>query len=373
MRLIPLQATLAIGVVTMAVPAQGRVLVVDAAGGPGAQYTSLQTAVRAAAPGDTLLVRNGSYGGFTIGKALTLIADTDADVTITGTALVQNTRAGETVLVRGLDLAPGSGGLTIDGCAGPVWVEDCRSARFGAGFDGLSVTDCASVTIVGSTFESAGSGGSGALVTRSRAFFSDSTLIGGSAAFEILAGPGLRVVGTRRTTAAAFVTDSIAVGGPELYGGRTFAVGGDGYHDIRLLDTALVGYPFYSSSTGEVRVLPGAGRTVTAPSPVREGDLVTLAVLAQPGDVATVLLAAEPLAQQLPFEAWRGVLLVGPPWIATPAVTVPASGRLGVPLPVPPLPSGVDALRLHGQVVGASGAGLWLGAATSVVALDARF
>jgi pectin methylesterase-like acyl-CoA thioesterase len=48
--------------------------VVDASG--GGDFTTLQAAVNAAADGDTLLVRSGSYDGFLLtGKGLSIVAE----------------------------------------------------------------------------------------------------------------------------------------------------------------------------------------------------------------------------------------------------------------------------------------------------------
>lgn len=48
-------------------------LIVDAANGPGAHYTDLPPAVAAAAPGDLILVRAGSYSSFALTKSLNIV------------------------------------------------------------------------------------------------------------------------------------------------------------------------------------------------------------------------------------------------------------------------------------------------------------
>jgi hypothetical protein len=54
--------------------AQGQAFIVDAAGGPGANFTDLQAAVSAVPSGSTLVVRQGTYGEVTIqAKTLTVI------------------------------------------------------------------------------------------------------------------------------------------------------------------------------------------------------------------------------------------------------------------------------------------------------------
>ena len=52
------------------------VLVVDAAGGPGSQFTDIQPAIGAATDGTRILVRPGTYRGFTIvGKSLSVFGE----------------------------------------------------------------------------------------------------------------------------------------------------------------------------------------------------------------------------------------------------------------------------------------------------------
>jgi hypothetical protein len=57
-------------------PAQGGMTwIVDQANGAGAHFTDIPPAVAAAADGDTILIRSGSYSGFATGKALTVLGE----------------------------------------------------------------------------------------------------------------------------------------------------------------------------------------------------------------------------------------------------------------------------------------------------------
>src|SRR5262245_45172512 len=90
------------------IAAQGQVLVVDAAGGPGSDFTDVPSAVSAAVDGDVLLVRSGSYLVDELaialdGKGLTLVADSGASVAV-GSLDVQDLPAGHFTLLQGLDL-----------------------------------------------------------------------------------------------------------------------------------------------------------------------------------------------------------------------------------------------------------------------------
>ncbi|MBI5364547.1 MAG: hypothetical protein HZA53_15325 [Planctomycetes bacterium] len=72
--------------------------IVDAAGGPGANYTDLPPAIAAAAPADVLIVRPGSYSSFVLDKGLTLVADPGANVL--GGITVQNVTTFRALLVN---------------------------------------------------------------------------------------------------------------------------------------------------------------------------------------------------------------------------------------------------------------------------------
>lgn len=122
-------------------------LVVDQQGGPGADFTALEVAIDAAADGDILLVRSGSYsvppqpfsgpGPFEIdGKGLTLVEAPGGTVTVNG-LVVRNLLADQSVVVRGIDLELGAV-LSGDDCEGPIWVEDLH-ADLASGSDQVGV------------------------------------------------------------------------------------------------------------------------------------------------------------------------------------------------------------------------------------------
>jgi hypothetical protein len=132
------------------------VLIVDASG--GGQYVQISSAVAAAANGDTLLVKNGTYAAFTIdGKSLSVAADTGAIVVISGSMGVKNLALAQTVVLSGLTSAhsgtsstssdPTFGsGLFVTACQGAVRAQACQ-------FEGLFGTNssCFSNTRVGRT------------------------------------------------------------------------------------------------------------------------------------------------------------------------------------------------------------------------------
>ncbi|MEM7199402.1 MAG: hypothetical protein AAF628_04000 [Planctomycetota bacterium] len=144
----PLAVTLACTFFATSLAAQST-WVVDAAGGPGAHFTTLQSAVDFAVGGDTLLVRQGDYQEFTAwGKGLTILGDPGARV-VDVTSGIVNVPATERFVLRGLDFVctgfcQGSS-LNIGFNAGPIHLEDVAFAnRLEAG---ISVNTCAQLTM----------------------------------------------------------------------------------------------------------------------------------------------------------------------------------------------------------------------------------
>src|SRR5437867_7856524 len=80
----------------------GNVLVVDASG--GGAFTQIQPAVDAAADGDTILVKSGTYGSFVVGdKGLAIVGDAGASVQVAGAIRARNLAAGRTLVLENLD------------------------------------------------------------------------------------------------------------------------------------------------------------------------------------------------------------------------------------------------------------------------------
>src|SRR6187402_1540088 len=85
----------------LASAARADVFVVDASG--GGDFTTLQAAVNAAADGDTLLVRTGSYAGFLLtGKGLSIVAERGAEPKVSADVRLLSITAGHTVVLSGL-------------------------------------------------------------------------------------------------------------------------------------------------------------------------------------------------------------------------------------------------------------------------------
>lgn len=114
-----------------------RTWIVDAANGAGTDFTDLPAAEAAAVPGDTLLVRSGTYSPFTTSKGLTVIGVRGQTVIRWTNAFeilrVANLPSGQTFAAYGLVLENQGlniGALSLSGNAGHVHIEglECRGA-----------------------------------------------------------------------------------------------------------------------------------------------------------------------------------------------------------------------------------------------------
>jgi hypothetical protein len=108
--------------------------IVDAAAGPGSHFTDLPPAIAAAASGDTILVRAGSYSAFTIAAKELAIRGAGAGVTIVNgpSHLVASTPAGGVNLFAGLSIR---GDVTVSQQA-RVELLDCLILGRGGTFSG---------------------------------------------------------------------------------------------------------------------------------------------------------------------------------------------------------------------------------------------
>lgn len=127
--------------------------VVDAANGPGANFIDLPTAVAAVPDGAVLLVRAGSYQGFTMsGKGITILGGVGVDVA--SPIAIDHVAASQSVTLRQLNwtMPPVSGIYLLDlaQCAGPVSIEGItQPAGWYSGFGGSGVraNSCDALTL----------------------------------------------------------------------------------------------------------------------------------------------------------------------------------------------------------------------------------
>lgn len=120
-------APLLLAIATPVAAAQSAVRVVDDSGGPGIQYTTIQAAIEAAADGDVILVKPGTYSDASINDtSVTIVADSGGPVRVVDGIAIRNLSSQRRVVLRGLRAPSGSEeGLQVKNCAGQVWIEDC--------------------------------------------------------------------------------------------------------------------------------------------------------------------------------------------------------------------------------------------------------
>ena len=341
------------------------VLVVAPVPGPGVFSTDVQTAVDAALDGDLVLVKAGTYPGFTITtKSLSVVADTGAAVSIQGPVVVTGLAIPQRAQLSGLSIATPypvtKPGLWIRSNAGGVWVERTTSLggngnpgvridssssvslqrgtftgglaafiAFAKGGDGVRVTgsfvalhDVSARGGTGSTGGGPGSisggGGAGANLLDGSIFASGCTFSGGNGGSNSLPGPGgagLSLAGP------ATALECSELGGAGGQGGLSNGPPGAAVDDPAFLTT-----------------LAGFARHLLAPEPTRALAPATISVKGLPGEQVGVLYATT-------YEP--GFLLAGFDevlFLLTPSVNglvlgvIPISGTLDVPLATPSLP-----------------------------------
>jgi hypothetical protein len=384
-----------LSLLALAPAARAGVIVVDAGG--GGMHTDLQAAVDAAQDGDVLLVKSGLYASFAVNdKALAIVGDAGAQVSVIGAVRVRNLAAGKSFLLANLDasgdpLASGTNryGLFVTDCAGHVRVED--GAFLGAdahdpctlpstpAYDGVFVRSSSDVTLLrcdamgGRTNWFAG--GAGLRGTQSGLALYRTNVEGGdgfSACYDDgpAGAPGIQVSGP-----IFFAWKLSASGGFGGNGGTqvdcTYGGAGGAGVVIEAGTTAalranvqLAGGPGGSShfgSFGCASLPPGANgaplvgsaetfsstatRTLEVPTPVRESTTPSLHFVGKPGDRVGLLVSdASAFAYQ---PARQGVLLVeAASHLAMLIGEVPVSGVIDFPLALGDLGPGVES-RLH--------------------------
>ena len=410
-----------------AAPQASDVLVVDSTG--GGDYTSIQPAVDAAAPGTVILVRPGAYPGFAVaGKALTLIVDGPPGSAQTGAVRIAGTSAVQEVVLSGFDVQgvfPGLNGVgvTVEACLGSVRIESCGITGADnmfkpagchgwlddAGADALLVTNSPNAALVACTLEggrgvvqceelfpteccgfiTAGGDGGDALDDRgSNVAAFDSAFLGGpggTGGWGGQGGSGIRSEGVLVLSGASATGGKGGNGfdyiyGPGGDGGDGLVTTADTTFALDTLFTAgapgpgIVGGPGEAgdASSGAPPVLwTGSARSLTLPAPTPESALMPVGVQGEPGDLVFVFTSFS--QSFLLFEAYQGVALVG----TSKAVflgTGDAAGQLQVSVPLGVLPPGQDALRFAGQLVCLTSAGgVAIGPPRHQVILDASF
>lgn len=407
-------------------PLGAAVLTVHPIAGQG-DFLTVQAAVDASSDGDVILVAAGfTYPAFTIeAKSLTVAADGTGITSIDGRVSVRAIASGQRVVIDRL-VAAGAGttALEITNASGRVRIQRSTFVGasnvactdwdgFGWGRPGAIIENAFDVVLVGSTFRGGdgmggqfgfepescyvgGNGGAGVRAKNAAIIVYESTLVGGmggNATFDGLGGDG---------GSGAFVDGfGIVASGTTFLGGdggigadfipvEGYGNGGDGLVTLanaqaQLLDNALSGGAAGKSAfgvpgePGEPQMLAGptllyAGSShalLTTKVPIREGEAFTLSLTGAPGDVASLVASLAP--GKVPQKSLGGVLTLGLPLLLGPLPlgAIPASGTLEIPVVLPELGPGLEAVPLFLQGLVAESELTRLASPLTLVLLDA--
>jgi hypothetical protein len=363
-----------------ALAAQGHVWHVDDSG--GADFTTVQAAIDAAADGDTIVIEFGDYTFFVVdAKALVITAAAGQKPYFGDTkSTVRNLSADQTVVLRSYTT---NGSLALTDNQGTVWLEDVELGHaappslFVASSVAIEAKNCASVVISRCSAHGAGTGPGGDGNAGLRAVGSTVHAFASVLAGANLSGP-LPLDGAPLGGPGAWLEDSFLYAGAcRIAGGQGSAgdscspggaggiglLAGPGSH-AALLGTLVIGGPGGEASApgcptgpigtpsveagGAIDLLPGDGRKYALTSPADRGSTV-LTYAGEPGDLVFSLVALAPSPAFLP-DLGGTLVLLGPPAIFAHGPADPVTGAIaGLSIPLPDLPPGVQGLTVYAQ------------------------
>ncbi|TAJ24860.1 MAG: hypothetical protein EPO68_00850 [Planctomycetota bacterium] len=389
--------------------------------GPGVDFKSISAAVAAAADGDVLLVKPGTYAEHVAvhGKSIAIASDSGGPVLITGSVKIEALPASASFSMQGMHVigSAGKAALRITDCAGSVLLEGCKvdGGFGGGGWDAPAgaaavITRSDAVTLVGceargghgghlshtsDPFDSGGAGGAGLSIGESKVTLHACVVLGGPGG-GCDPGPcsgGSGAVGCYSSASTVHASASRFFGSPGGSGSGPFGIGSPAVplsvHAASTLElVACLASSDYlpdtwssiksdaSSSVSQFAIAP-VELAVSAPSqvgvkPLREGEAGTLEISGATGALALLLVA--PSFAYTSNPSWLGTALIGAPLTVLPLGVLGASASVSIPFTVPDQGAGIEVTLVHLQAatIDAQGA-LQLGAHRLAALLDASF
>lgn len=364
----------AIACLSLCLPAAARdVWVVDASG--GGDFLAPQAAVNAASQRDTVLIKGGTYPGFTVSnKGIQIVAENGASVLIDGLVTVRGLPEGRDTVLAGISgrfvLGSGSGGPT----GGGVLLQGCRSwVPQGAHYWDHPLLVESSIEIV-------------AVV--------HGTFIGEDHSQDIntghMGGHGLYKAASDFTRILAYHTSFAGGGGSPGYSLFCFD-GGDGGDGVRVNGGHLIvegvtafaglggggcppgmdGVEFDISAPGTMTASQTDGSKLVIPNLRREGEAFDVVFEGTPGTTVALIVADELQARD--FGPSIGVLVPQAPYGVVPLGVVPADGTLVVPMTAPPLAPGEETRRWIYQGLVMQPGSRYLSNPAALVVIDASY
>ena len=374
-------------------PAQGTTWIVDAANGPGTNFTDLQAALASAqvVAGDKLIVRAGNYAPWATSKGVTILGEPGATVTSALPSInvvsVRDLGASATFALTRITIMHnlGATGLWLERNAGRVLLNEvtilCNpqpppptgtiASLFVNQSGPLSIHACSVL------------GGTGIEAWHTDLVVSQTTVQGWTAMFI----PAVSTPAIRATGGTAWLSQVSATGGnsfafpnppsPAVVGqGTRFTIAGDARSSLTAGGYSRYGTPAIHATGGEIRIAPsvilvafntlfpigGNATVISQPLPflgaTAAGPSGTLAfeVTSSTNDSVALALGLPGAPLALPF----GTLHVDPATMLPLLTGVQGpSGRLALQAPVPNMPA-LRGLVLASQAANASGNSLAL-------------
>ncbi len=332
--------------------------IVDASDRPGAHFTDLPPAVESAAPGDTLVVRVGLYSSTTVSKGLQIVAapvppySSKSGFEVRESMTISGLGPGQKCTIRGLfPVTVPRFQLNIWENAGPVYVDSFSNRSFGSA--GVSIRDCAQVTLNWCSIDWVWAKSSGVLISESMIGVRRDPMAGIDvceariviASSSVVASGRMLGVGCQVTTsplpALRAVDSDILVTGPSaIIGGQAIRRGCEGVQvdgvSGRRGSIVLGSLARVDGIAGSIRVIRQDYPHIGAHNAMGLG--VVSLTLWGPANAASVILTS--VAQPGPSQplgaspGWPGIW-VGSIFAAVHAATLPATGRASIEYPLP--------------------------------------